>query len=348
MQRIVSLVVLALSLSVGCRAKGMRGPNGPSLDPEASTAHAQKLEAPLAFQTACKEGSVSNNGVCVSAPSKCQKEEVYLAHEDKCVPNTAENACFSRGQVLVDGGCANQSYYAACIVKTGLTSAQEALLARLKALAGDQTCEGSYAQINKLEALDLSGFRQNLDLRLLQDFRNLEELNVEKNQITSTAGLQTLKSLQKLNLGENKIANIDALAELADLEELNLEDNKIRNITPLATLLRLRELGLSGNEVMSLTALANMTNLKTLDLHENKALKDLRPVRTLQELESLNIEGTDVTDLSPLKDHFLLELKIEGSTIARFTSDKVSEANCPVEQATSAVLFDTCSALRGL
>lgn len=350
MTKFVILCILGISVISGCRARGLREPVETSAQTEHgdSAATSSKDRSIALFQVACKDAEVVDDGKCGKPRVTCGAEEVYLAHRGACVPASAENACFAKGRVLVDGNCENHAYYAACIRKTGLNTAQTTTIDLLKKIATDKTCEGSQTKLQTLTDLDLSGSGKELDLRIIQDFRNLERVNAEKNRLKTAAGLENLKDLEKLNLSHNALANIDALSELADLEDLDLSDNEIKNIAPLANLLRLRELNLRNNDITSLTALTNMTNLKKLDLHGNGFLKDLRPLHTLQEIETLDIGETGVVDLSPLKDLFLLELQMDKSTIAGFTSDKVSETNCPVDAATSAVLFAACSALRGL
>lgn len=80
--------------------------------------------------------------------------------------------------------------------------------------------------------LDLS-FNKFQDISFIEQFSNLEELNLSVNLISELTPIEKLYKLKILYLCNNRITSIAKLTDLKNLYTLNLTSNKISDITPL-------------------------------------------------------------------------------------------------------------------
>ncbi len=81
----------------------------------------------------------------------------------------------------------------------------------------------------------------------LEQYRDLETLNLSYNQLTAVPSMAGLKKLKHLHLNGNKIKKIAGLNGLGNLMELNLSNNsKISKIEGLEGLKKLKLVGLLG------------------------------------------------------------------------------------------------------
>ena len=62
----------------------------------------------------------------------------------------------------------------------------------------------------------------------------LEELYVNRMELTNISVVENFTKLQILNLNDNQVVDISAVENLNILKELNIEDNLITDISPLA------------------------------------------------------------------------------------------------------------------
>ena len=97
----------------------------------------------------------------------------------------------------------------------------------------------------------------------------LQTIYGENNQLKSVEELQLFPSLKELYLSNNQIQNTDSFQELNNLSVLILSDNPCTDLTGLSTLQQLSFLDLSGNrELSDITPLASCQNLNTLILSD--------------------------------------------------------------------------------
>lgn len=72
------------------------------------------------------------------------------------------------------------------------------------------------------------------ELRGLDLYASLKELNISSNSILSMSGLENLRWLETLNMSCNKISQIFNLQNLTkSLKSLNLSHNRIVSLVPL-------------------------------------------------------------------------------------------------------------------
>ncbi|GAB4155468.1 MAG: hypothetical protein Tsb009_32270 [Planctomycetaceae bacterium] len=187
-------------------------------------------------------------------------------------------------------------------------------------------------------------------LESLATLKNLEELKLYNAQI-SDAGIAKLKPLQKMrsiDLGYcKKITDtaIKTVASFPKLERLDLRSTNVgdpameslknaknltdlnlsycRRITPkglskLAGLKKLQTLGLqyTNASTLTMTHLSGLTELRDLNLRSCKSITSISPLRTLKNLESLNLGYLPITALAVQNMKKLKYLSLYGTAIS--------------------------------
>ena len=130
-------------------------------------------------------------------------------------------------------------------------------------------------------------------------------------------GLETLELIKdakdygrtELDLWKKNISDLTPLSDLTSLEKLILSYNPISDITPLSGLSNLKFLNLDGMgktnpegadaELKDLSPLKSLSNLETLVI-THQAVSDISPLSSLSKLEFLSFQVCNVSDLSPL------------------------------------------------
>ncbi|NLE12229.1 MAG: leucine-rich repeat domain-containing protein, partial [Clostridiales bacterium] len=118
--------------------------------------------------------------------------------------------------------------------------------------------------------------------------------------IEEISGLENFKNLESLDLSQNAIADITPLAGLTKLTLLVLDGNPVADIAPLGALTNLKVLAMSGCAAQDYSPLANLTGLECLML-KNSTLYDASPLAGLKSLKRLYLEGCSLS-YSPLAD----------------------------------------------
>jgi internalin A len=105
---------------------------------------------------------------------------------------------------------------------------------------------------------------------------NQSYLNLDRNQISDIAPLQSLTNFTDLSLGYNQISDITPLRSCAGLTHLWLENNQISDITPLRSCAGLTHLNLENNLISDLTPLQSCPSLMKVRVSFTPELKALR------------------------------------------------------------------------
>lgn len=147
---------------------------------------------------------------------------------------------------------------------------------------------------------------------LKSDVDKLTEFDAGGIDVEDISGIDEFVNLEDLNLSNTKVKDISSLKELTSLEELTLENTNISDITPLKNLYNLEVLDLSNTKVSDISALKGLKNLEELYL-VNSPIKDLSVLKELDNLEALNLDNTQISDISALKQlKNLKELIVNG------------------------------------
>ena len=162
----------------------------------------------------------------------------------------------------------------------------------------------------------------------LEEAAMVTELNLEiewqehipqETQIKDISGLENFTNLENLNLSFHAISDISPLAGLTKLSSLSLGGNPITDISPLSGLTNLTWLALFNCQASDYSPLAKLTNLEGLML-DNSSILDLSVLSGLNKLQKVSFANTQVSDVSPLASLTQLKsLKLEGCPIADYS-----------------------------
>lgn len=137
------------------------------------------------------------------------------------------------------------------------------------------------------------------DISGLENFKNLENLDLHFHAIRDISPLAGLIKLNSLSLGGNPVADIEPLSGLTNLGWLTLFNCKAQDYTPLANLTDLSVLLLEHSTTSDVKMLSGLTNLTWLNLAHTQ-VSDVSPLSTLVKLEKLTLAECPITDYSPL------------------------------------------------
>lgn len=106
-------------------------------------------------------------------------------------------------------------------------------------------------------------------------------------------------SLTQTIYGENNaLQNVEELQIFSSLQELYLSNNQIQNTDSFQQITNLSVLILSDNFCTDLSGLSALQQLNFLDLSGNRELSDISPLAVCQNLNTLVLSDTAVTELS--------------------------------------------------
>jgi internalin A len=109
-------------------------------------------------------------------------------------------------------------------------------------------------------------------LRILDECKNLEILNLGDNQLNSAglALISKISGLKSIDFSYNEIDSLENFTDLKELESLNLSHNEIKEIPPLPNLSRLKFLDLTGNPIKKLENLQYLENLLSIKIDDSR------------------------------------------------------------------------------
>jgi hypothetical protein len=122
----------------------------------------------------------------------------------------------------------------------------------------------------------------------------------EETPIKDLSGLENFTNLENLDLSNHAVTDISPLQGLTKLTTLSLAGNPVADVSPLAGLTNLKLLILSGSKAQDYSALSNLVNLQVLML-DNSTISDLTPLAGLTNLRQLHLANSSIEDLSPLE-----------------------------------------------
>lgn len=134
-------------------------------------------------------------------------------------------------------------------------------------------------------------------------------LNVSNNQLASLKGIAGI-NVGEIDASHNAIRDISALKGSNRLNQLRLNNNglkKIEDIKGLEDITFLRTIIFRENQLVSLNGIEKVTGLYRVELGDNPDLKDISPLKKLDNLTEISLSGTGVSakdqfDLMQIKD----------------------------------------------
>ena len=169
---------------------------------------------------------------------------------------------------------------------------------------GGQTVIHSLQDLEMMPFLErvVVAYQPGLDIEGLAAIRNLRDLSLVGNELTSEAisVLSGLTELQVLNLGWNNISDAKAVIGLKNLVSLGLWGNKINDIQGFENLTLLEYLDVSDNEIVDITPVENLVNLRQLWLYSNQ-VGDISSVVNLPKLDVLMIYDNPINNVEEIQ-----------------------------------------------
>ena len=187
------------------------------------------------------------------------------------------------------------------------------------------------ADLTELTTLALDG-NNITDISPLANLTQLTALGLGTNNITDISHLANLTGLTHLVLSYNNIMDVSPLANLTNLKHLELQNNRITDITPLENLTNLEHLDTQNNPIFDADSpvvdipdpnlrsaihnalgldrptitQADMLRLEALPA-ELRGITDLTGIEYALNLDSLGLQGNNITNLAPLATLTTLE-----------------------------------------
>lgn len=160
---------------------------------------------------------------------------------------------------------------------------------------------GSVVLKKMLEAssLDLSQNQLIQDIDPLDEFRQLESLDLSHTMISDITSLRNLNNLKTLRLNNTLVTHIDALKYSTGIETLTLNATAIDDISVLSGYKNLKHLDISGSFIKTLAPLSSLTNIQSLDF-SNTSINDLSPLSGMEKLELVYASSSKVNAIGDL------------------------------------------------
>lgn len=167
----------------------------------------------------------------------------------------------------------------------GLTSETVTRLQTLK-LAGQNT-------LNDAAAEDI--------VKILTHNKKLQVLDISDIDLSELTQTLPLNGVQKLYLNNTNLDDLSVLAASKQLKTLSARENEVQNLPELSNWPNMEQLDLSDNPISGTLDTTGVRYLHTLELG-NTRIDNLAGIEQLTELTALDIQGTDLTDLSVLME----------------------------------------------
>ena len=145
-----------------------------------------------------------------------------------------------------------------------------------------------------------------------KDIERITYLMLYNYSITNLSGIENFVNLESLDVSTNEIENLTCLKDLYKLTYLYVDYNKINNIEQIMSLTNLESLELSYNNLNDINYIDTLKYIKNLYISMNQ-ISDISPLNNLVYLEKINIAGNKISDISPLERNNLYDRNINLS-----------------------------------
>jgi internalin A len=155
------------------------------------------------------------------------------------------------------------------------------------------------ASLTGLQELHLPG--NNLtNVPYLASLTNLTGLDLAYTALADMSPLTNLTRLVWLNVGENSLTNLPDLSPLDYLLTFMMAGNQITDLSPITRLPVVSQLHLQRNPFQDLSPLTNCPYLYILLFYDNHAITNLPVLGAITNLEVLQLEAMQITNLSQI------------------------------------------------
>lgn len=193
----------------------------------------------------------------------------------------------------------------------------------------------SMLKIKSVYSLDLSENMQMTNLDALIKIENLNDLILNKCNISDITDIAKMKNLLTLELSYNNIINVDELNNLEKLESLSLANNS--NLSGELSLNTLSILNLSNTNISNTNLFKKLSNLEYVNLSKNDLsydeLYEFHQTNQISQIILDNDEEKNTVDIETvidfLKEPYLkisgidyIDIHLNGQNLNNYLSDK--------------------------
>lgn len=193
----------------------------------------------------------------------------------------------------------------------------------------------STLKIKSVYSLDLSENMQMTNLDALIKIENLNNLILNKCNISDITDIAKMKNLLVLELSSNSIINVDKLNNLEKLESLSLANNS--NLSGELSLNTLNILNLSNTNISNTNLFKKLSNLEYVNLSKNDLsydeLYEFHQTNQITQIILDNDEEKNIVDIETvidfLKEPYLkisgidyIDIHLNGQDLNKYLSDK--------------------------
>lgn len=177
--------------------------------------------------------------------------------------------------------------------------------------------------LTTLESLNISD-NDLISLAPVSGLTKLTYLKAYHNRISDLGEIDRLTALTYLNLGENDLTDISKISACLELVDLDISYNSLVDISSLSSLVKMQYFNFSFNRIVELpqwsldcklitivgsnnliSSVENLSGLRQLNnvgLNYNTELKDVTPLVVCPSLIRVDVFGTKVSNIKPLRD----------------------------------------------
>ena len=137
--------------------------------------------------------------------------------------------------------------------------------------------------VNSIVVLDLSTESGITDLTGVEKMKNIYEIHLDGNTISSYEVLKELPNLITITANKCGISDVTPFKDMSALNYLYLDENNIKDISNLQGLKNLLSLSLKSNQIEDISVVSNFNKLVNL-YTSNNSIKDISSVSGLTEL----------------------------------------------------------------
>ncbi|WP_394916241.1 leucine-rich repeat domain-containing protein [uncultured Robinsoniella sp.] len=162
----------------------------------------------------------------------------------------------------------------------------QSILRKLGKSKFDTFTDEEAMKIKRIKSNNYNDKKKIKTLKGIEKLKNLKQLDVAVNEITSLSGIENLK-LTSLDISHNKLKSLKWIEKLTNLKSLNINDNHLTSIKELKSLVNLEALNIDSNRIRNVEEIGRLTQLQFFYASNNriKKIPDLNMFPNLLEVE---------------------------------------------------------------